>query len=335
MKPHNLDIINLRDTTPHHWDAIADMINAKYGTGYSGNAVRKRYARLKGKTEIPIAFPPGQAAGKFANAIIDFSSAFRTIPPGAKINSCEINYGDCTTELDADLVNDFFRKVTAVSGNVLVIADIHLPFTHKLYLDFCRRTRDKYQCENVVFIGDVFEHHALGFWPHDPSGHSAGDELSRAIEAARPWYDAFPVAKICIGNHDERYFRQAFKAGIPTDYLKSYNEVFMCPSGWQWAYSHQIGDVLYTHGTGYSGQNAAIKVAMESMSSAVIGHTHSWGGVQWVGTPGKAIFGLNVGCGVEGGSYPMQYAAYMRRVPVLGCGVVVDGGNNAYFERMI
>lgn len=336
MIRYNEEILFLRQK-PASWQEIAETINTKYGTAFSGNAVRKRYGRMRDKSRgvltvaenegnlklVPHNILPGIWVG---DAMIDLS-------PASPLEHVQNSPG--LGKLTDDFLDKLFLGKTEERENVLVIGDIHLPFSHKLYLDFCQRMRDKYKCGAVVFIGDVFEHHALGFWPHDPSGQSAGDELSHAVEMAKKWYWAFPDAKICIGNHDERYFRQAFKAGIPTNYLKSYNEVFHCPEGWQWAYTHQIGEVLYTHGTGYTGQNAAARVAIESMSSVVIGHTHSWGGVQWVGTPGKSIFGLNAGCGVDISTYPMQYAAHMRRIPVLGCGVVIDNGKNAYFERMI
>lgn len=356
MKPHNQYILALRDLDGHDWATIAKMVNSKYGAQFTPNAARKRYGRLKGRyndkrqkqmagsyhATIPNELPSGWEVEVVETPNINnLRSHIAEVARrnGITVTSCKWNSsptGDISSEAGERLAKEFFHSVGIKSTkNTLVIGDLHLPFIHKDYLAHCQRVQEKYNCDEIVFIGDVFESHALGFWPHDPSGMSAGSELSQAIASAQPWYKAFPVAKICIGNHDERYFRQAFKAGIPTAYLRGYNEVFKCPDNWNWQHGHTMDNVLYAHGTGYTGKDAAMRVASESMMSAVIGHTHSWGGVQWIGTHNAAIFALNVGCGVDESAYPMRYAAHMRRKPVLGCGVVLDSGRVAHFEPMV
>ena len=40
------------------------------------------------------------------------------------------------------------------------------------------------------------------FHASDPDGYGAGEELDRAIDRIQKWAALFPVAKVCIGNHD-------------------------------------------------------------------------------------------------------------------------------------
>ena len=56
---------------------------------------------------------------------------------------------------------------------VLAVGDMHLPFVHPMYLDFCKDLQTLWSCDKVVLIGDVVDAHALSFWDTDPNGLSA------------------------------------------------------------------------------------------------------------------------------------------------------------------
>ena len=43
--------------------------------------------------------------------------------------------------------------------NVLVIGDLHEPFCLDRYLDFCIKQYKIYNCNQVIFIGDIIENH--------------------------------------------------------------------------------------------------------------------------------------------------------------------------------
>ena len=51
-------------------------------------------------------------------------------------------------------------------NRVLVIGDVHAPFTRKDYLQFCIDTYRKYKCNMVVFIGDIIDSHFGSFILH-------------------------------------------------------------------------------------------------------------------------------------------------------------------------
>jgi predicted phosphodiesterase len=213
-----------------------------------------------------------------------------------------------------------------------IIGDLHAPFTHPMYLRFCRAIGRKYRIDRWHFVGDIVDLHALSFWDHDPNGLSAEDEACQAYDEVKAWHRAFSGASVCIGNHDERHYRVARKAGLPDRYLRSYSDVWRTPT-WRWDFEHTIDGVLYEHGTGTSGKDAAINLAIQKRSSVVIGHVHSYSGVKWHANPYSIIFGLNAGCGIDCQAYAFAYGKSFPVRPVLGCGVVIDG-DFATFEKM-
>ena len=214
-----------------------------------------------------------------------------------------------------------------------IVGDLHEPFTHPMYRRFCLDTFARWKVDEVVFIGDIVDQHAIGFWETDPDGLSAGDEGYRARVGVRKWKRSFAgKRRVCIGNHDDRQFRVAMKAGLPKMYLRDYAEVWGTPD-WKWDLSHTIDGVLYEHGTGSSGKDAAINRAIQKRTSLVMGHVHSWAGVKWHTNDYNAIFGLNVGCGIDLKAYAFAYGKPFPIRPVLGCGIVIDG-EFAYFESM-
>jgi predicted phosphodiesterase len=212
-----------------------------------------------------------------------------------------------------------------------IVGDLHLPFEHPHYLDFCRDTFRHWKVEHVVFIGDVVDHHALSFFVHDPDGLSASDEASEASVRLRSWQKAFPVAEVAIGNHDARCFRTAHKAGIPTRYLRDYAEVFQTP-GWAWKFDFRHDGVLYEHGSS-SGKYAAFNTAINKRTSLVMGHTHTHAGVLWHANQTNRIFAMQVGCGIDVDAYAFAYGRAFSVRPMLGCGIVIDG-QQAVFEAM-
>ena len=83
----------------------------------------------------------------------------------------------------------------------------------------------------VIFIGDVIDSHGFSYHEPDPDGLSAGDELKYAIKRIARWYNAFNNSTVpngvdvMIGNHDRMAARKAMSGGIPSAWIKSYNEV--------------------------------------------------------------------------------------------------------------
>lgn len=85
---------------------------------------------------------------------------------------------------------------------------------------------------------------------------------------------------------------------------------------------------------GYSGKHGHINAAIENRQSIVMGHLHSNAGVWWSANENDIIFALAVGCGIDRNTYAFRYGRDFKRKPILGCGVVTNGGKCAEFVPM-
>jgi len=213
----------------------------------------------------------------------------------------------------------FFKK-TQKAENILIIGDLHEPFCLDEYLDFCKETYIKYDCNKVIFIGDVIDNHYSSY--HETSSEAMGgkDELEFAIERIARWYKAFPKADVIIGNHDRIIMRKAQTSNIPSKWIKEYRDVLETP-GWLFTESVTYNGVKYVHGEGGTARSR-MKADMESV---VQGHLHTQCYTDWqVGNKFK-IFGVQVGCGIDHESHAMAYAKANKK-PAIGCAVVLENG---------
>ena len=210
---------------------------------------------------------------------------------------------------------DYLR---AKERRTIVIGDLHCPFEKQGYFEFCLDTYDKYNCNNVVFIGDLIDSHATSRHETDPNGMSAKTELEQAIADLEKWREAFPVATVIIGNHDRVVMRRAFSSSIPSMWIKSFNEVL--GTSWDWTERAEFDGVQYVHGEGGS---ARMK-AKNDLQSTVQGHIHTQAYVEHFCGNRSRIWAMQVGCGLDRETYAAAYAKHYKK-QAIGCGVVIGG----------
>ncbi len=201
-------------------------------------------------------------------------------------------------------------------NRVLVIGDIHEPFTIDGYLEHCVKTYQEYNCNKVIFIGDIIDNHYSSFHNADPDGLSAGEELKQTVDKIKLWYKAFPNADIIIGNHDKIVKRKAFAGGLSKEWIKDYKDVLNTPN-WNFVESLKLDNVLYIHGEG----GTALKTAQNEGMSVVQGHIHTESYVRWIN---NNTFALQTGCGVDRESYAMGYAKHFKQ-QILSCAIILNG----------
>mgnify|MGYP003146465534 CR=1 FL=1 len=221
-----------------------------------------------------------------------------------------------------------------MSRTIGVIGDTHEPYCKKGYLEFCIDTFKTFGVDEIIHIGDEVDNAALSYHEKQTAMPNADTEMEQAMVAMKNWYKAFPDVKVCVGNHSALPFRQASTAGIPARMLKSYQDIWEAPKGWEWGLNFTIDEVLYTHGIGAGGQNGALKLAMKNRQNTVIGHSHSFGGVGYSASYRDLIYGMNVGCGVDNDHMAFAYGKDFASKPTLGCGIVADDGRTALFIPM-
>ncbi len=211
-----------------------------------------------------------------------------------------------------------YNHITKNERRILVVGDLHCPFELDGYFDFCKKTYSEWNCNQVVFIGDIIDNHYSSFHATDPDGYGGGHELERAIDTVQKWTREFPVADVCIGNHDRIIMRKAFDSAIPRAWIKSYNEIL--GTNWDWVERVVYDDVQYCHGEG----GTARTKGKNDMMSTVQGHIHTQAYTEWMVGRKFRIFGMQVGCGIDSSAYAAAYAKHFKK-QAIGCGVVLGG----------
>ena len=208
--------------------------------------------------------------------------------------------------------------------NTLVIGDIHEPVSHPGYMQFCKDLYSQWECDSVVFIGDVADFQAISFHANHPQCPGPDDEFLLAKNKIQKWHKAFSKADVCIGNHDERVLRLAESVNIPSRFIREYADIWKTP-GWTWDYEFIHDDISFIHGTARSGIHPAWNAAGKKLMSVVMGHCHSRAGVKWRANPQKRIFSVDVGCGIDIDAWQFAYGKHLDERPILAAAVIIDG----------
>lgn len=216
-------------------------------------------------------------------------------------------------------------KLRTNDKNILAVSDLQIPFEHPDAYAFIEWLTEEYEPDEVVYVGDEVDQHALSRYDHDPDGITAGEELEESIERLKKYYALHPEAKCCTSNHTDRVFKKAFSAGIPRGYLKSIREFLQAPEGWEWRDEWRIDGIRFSHGDEVGGQVPHRTLALAAMTSCVIGHHHSTPGVHFIANRTEAIFGMNVGCLIDVNAYAFHYTRKQKNQPVLGAGLILSG----------
>ena len=207
-------------------------------------------------------------------------------------------------------------------SNVLIIGDLHCPFDLDGYLEFCREQQEKFNCGEVIFIGDIIDGASWNFHTKNQDGMGQAEEISKAKKRLARWVKTFPVAKITLGNHDLLIARKMQDVGLSNAFMKEFGDIWGAPTTWTFSYEFLIDSVKYTHG--HSGN--AIKVAKESRISTVQGHLHSQAFTEWSVSEKDRIFGCQTGAGIDHKAYAFEYSRPFPKKPVIGCAVVLESG---------
>ena len=212
-----------------------------------------------------------------------------------------------------------------------VIGDVHLPFEHENYLQFCVETFKKWNVTDVIFIGDLIDNHAISRHTTEIDAYGGYTEYRMAKEKLQAWKMAFPNAKLVKGNHDTIPTRQAKTLSLHYGFLKTFKEAWELD--WEVSDEFIIDGVIYTHGLSSGGINGSLNYAQKRRLSCVLGHKHSIAGCRYSDNGIDKIFALDVGCGINSKEYAFRYGKTMPHKPVLGAGIVISS-EEAYFIPM-
>lgn len=207
---------------------------------------------------------------------------------------------------------------------VLVISDLHAPYSHPDAVKFLAAIKDKYQPDRVICIGDEVDNHAMSFHPSDASLYSAGDELKAAREVIWQIEELFPKVTVIESNHGSLAYRKAKVAGIPKEMIRPYKSV-LDVKHWNWERHITIAlpnkqPVFFTHGQSANTRTFTLNKGM----SATQGHFHEKFEIVYWGNEERLNFGMTVGCLIDDNSMAFQYNNVFVKRPIIGCGMIVD-----------
>lgn len=208
----------------------------------------------------------------------------------------------------------------------LIISDLQHPFAHKDAYDFLKAVNKKYKPNLVYCIGDEADFHNLSKWVKNPDGLGAVEEYNAMIKEMKKLYRLFPVCKVCISNHTSRPFRKAFDAGIPSIFLKTYQEFMQAPKTWKWAqeWTTKFGTLL-VHGDGLAGgANRGLKALQSRMKSIIYGHWHTEAAIKYFANQDSLLFAMAVGCLIDHKKYAFVYQKLNPTKPILTVGLLVN-----------
>lgn len=218
--------------------------------------------------------------------------------------------------------------VPDVCRRILVVGDLHAPYTHPDAIDFLRHVRDSYVPDMVVQVGDETDGHAISFHDSDPNLDSAGVELEKAKVVLEKLHDLFPNLLICDSNHGSLVYRRAKAHGLPVQFIKKYRDILFPEHGakkWSWAdawvLNTPLGPVRFQHQV--SGD--FMLNASHERTSLVLGHEHGKFEVQYAASSTALYFGAYAGCLIDRKSLAFAYGKLHRKKPILGVMVITDG----------
>jgi hypothetical protein len=121
-------------------------------------------------------------------------------------------------------------------------------------------------------------------------------------------------------------YRKAKHHGVPRKYLRDYGEVLDAPAGWRW-HDELILDVpggnqvFFHHGLAKD----VMKVVAQRGMCVVQGHYHTEFRVGYLGNPNHLLWGLQVGCSIDGKALAFAYDKVNLGRPVIGHGLILGG----------
>ena len=135
-------------------------------------------------------------------------------------------------------------------GNTLIISDMHLPYQHRDAMDFLQALDDEFMFEQVLNVGDLYDHHRGSYHESEPDALGEEQEYMLAKKAAHELQSIFPNMVITEGNHDAIPQRKLKSAGLPASIVGDYNQMYETEDTWIWKKEHwfnSLGGFPVTH----------------------------------------------------------------------------------------
>lgn len=223
-------------------------------------------------------------------------------------------------------------KIDARGKRVLIISDLHIPYSVRGYLRFLTHLKKTFKPDIVINIGDEVDYHDMSMHDSDKDLDSAGVELDKSIdELQKGLHKLFPKMYLLESNHGSMVLRRAKKFGLSIRVLRPLPEMYGTPK-WSWHEDILLhtdqGPVYLCHGK--SGTYGAL--VKEMGVSCVQGHFHGKFEVTYHASVLGLRYNMFVGCLVDVESLAMAYGKNHTKKPILGCGGIRQNGEPVLFS---
>lgn len=209
--------------------------------------------------------------------------------------------------------------------NTLFISDPHIPYEHPDSFRFLMEVYDAYDCTQAMSVGDLADNHAPSFHEIEYGVLSAEDEFLQTRDKMQELEDMFGNINVSLGNHCIMGARKAKQAGIPLDFLKSYNTLYGVEFTWRDNFWFPVRDEKDMCLMIHTSSASVLNIARTHSHNLIQGHHHSVFGIEYFSDKLKLRWAMSVGCLIDPNHPAFNYAkgATSKR-PILGCGVVLD-----------
>lgn len=210
---------------------------------------------------------------------------------------------------------------------IFIHSDGHAPCLHPDNLAFVKAILRKYgPFSRVVHIGDEIDNHAISFHDHDPDLPSHGDELGKAIEQLKPYYDLFPRVDILHSNHGSLLLRRGVAHGISRRAFVTEAALISAPKGWKWHDELTLDLVsgqwvYFNHGISSNGLLLTERMGMNTVQ----GHYHTKFSIQYTSNPHNLHWSMQVGCSFDPHHKAARYSKLNAGRPIIGHGLIING----------
>jgi len=209
--------------------------------------------------------------------------------------------------------------------NTLFIPDLHLPYEHKDTFRFLKAVYEEYGCVLAKSVGDLTDNHAASFHEIEYGVLSAKEEYLEARRKMQKLESMFGSLEVALGNHCIMGPRKAKAAGIPQDYLKSYNDLYGVNFTWEDAFWFPVRDKKDMCLMIHTASASVLNIAKTHSHNVVQGHHHSVFGIEYFADKRQLSWAMSVGCLIDTDHPAFNYAkGATNKRPILGCGVVLD-----------
>lgn len=204
-----------------------------------------------------------------------------------------------------------------MSKSILVIGDVHAPFTNAASLRRVEQLARQLKPKIVLQIGDAIDAFSFGKYPRTQNLMTPNKELDLAKRMIYQMWEnlkkASPKSKLIqmVGNHDERIVKRLMEKAPELEFLYSIEKIFDLPRGVELIGAERdeliIDNILFMHGF----RSKLGDHALHNGMNTVCGHSHR-GGVIYHRLGDKTIWELNAGFIAQEDSIPLSYTKQRR-----------------------